>query len=96
MGMGDKTTRIKRGLSTPFSLGKIHIAANIPYEYRERLKLEMDQFPFGAHDGGIDCLSWYRKIMNTLHFDEMVDTKDIIKISHKLPARYKGCSSMAF
>jgi hypothetical protein len=95
-GMGDKTTRIRRGLATPMGLGKIHMLRSIPYEYREQFKLQIDQFPFGAHDDGPDCLSWYRKILNTVYFDNMVETKKVIKLSNKLPPKYRGCSAMAF
>jgi hypothetical protein len=95
-GLGDKTTRIRRGLATPFSLGKIHMLRSIPYEYRERFKLQVDQFPFGAHDDGPDCLSWYRRILNTLYFDSMIEVQDIPKIDYRLPQKYRNCTAMAF
>jgi phage terminase large subunit-like protein len=96
-GLGSKVTRIKRGLSTPLSLGKIHISAKIPALYRQRLDKEMDEFPFGAHDDGIDCLSWYKGILNTLNYDYLIDTQPTNTIiDHRLPHRYRNVSPMAY
>jgi phage terminase large subunit-like protein len=98
-GMGSKITRIKRGLSTPLSLKKIHISAKIPQLYRQRLNKEMDEFPYGAHDDGIDCLSWYGGILNTLNYNYLIEIKsNNAKIDYKLSHKYRqsGCSHAAF
>jgi hypothetical protein len=57
-----KQTRIERNLSWPLSNGKIHISKAIPAAYRERLKIEMEKFPFW-HDDALDSLSYVYDIM---------------------------------
>lgn len=54
----DKQYRIESNLSWPLNNGKIHISAGIPAAYRERLRLEMEKFPFYAHDDALDALSY--------------------------------------
>ncbi len=52
-----KAQRIEDALSWPLLNRKIHVSTAIPVSYRERLKLEMDKFPYW-HDDGLDCLSY--------------------------------------
>ena len=54
----NKNRRIESALAWPMMNGKIHISTDIPKAYRDKLREEMDAFPFGAHDDGIDVLSY--------------------------------------
>ena len=53
-----KTRRIESALAWPFYNAKIHISTDIPKKYRDTMRSEMDFFPYGAHEEGIDMLSY--------------------------------------
>jgi hypothetical protein len=53
-----KNKRIEMALSWPLVNGKIHISSAIRKDYKDRLRQEMDDFPFAQHDDGIDALSY--------------------------------------
>lgn len=52
-----KELRIEQNLAWPLMNGKIFISKAIPTAYRERLKLEMQKFPYWRDDG-IDMLAY--------------------------------------
>lgn len=52
-----KEYRIESNLSWPLANGKIKISKSIPKAFRERLRLEIEKFPFW-HDDGLDDLSY--------------------------------------
>jgi hypothetical protein len=54
----NKEARIESALSWPLLNGKVHVSTNIPVGYRDKLREEMDAFPYGANDDGIDALSY--------------------------------------
>jgi hypothetical protein len=54
----NKEVRIESALSWPLLNGKVHMSTSIPVEYRDKLREEMDSFPYGANDDGIDALSY--------------------------------------
>lgn len=62
-----KQTRIERSLSWPLSNGKVHVSKAIPAGVRERLKLEMEKFPYW-HDDGLDALSYVYDIIKDYTF----------------------------
>jgi hypothetical protein len=62
-----KEFRIEQALSWPLSNGKIHISKAVPVAYRERLKMEMQRFPFW-HDDGIDALSYVFDLIKEYRF----------------------------
>jgi len=53
-----KETRIEQALSWPLLNGKVHISTSVAVAYRDKLREEMDSFPYGANDDGIDMLSY--------------------------------------
>ena len=53
-----KNRRIESALAWPLVNGKIHISTDIPKAYRDKLREELDDFPYGVHDDGIDVLSY--------------------------------------
>jgi hypothetical protein len=57
-----KRNRIITALERPMMNSKWHIHENIPYEYRTKLRAEMDNFPHG-HDDGLDICSYLYDIL---------------------------------
>lgn len=82
-----KQTRIERNLSWPLQNGKIHISAAIPNAYKERLRLEMEKFPYW-HDDALDALSYFYDILRDYTFGPFPQEE----ISDK-PKRHKYESS---
>lgn len=64
-----KAQRIEAALSWPLSNGKLHVSTAIPAAYRERLKLEMDKFPFW-HDDALDAVSYLYDMIRDYRFGE--------------------------
>ena len=62
-----KADRIEANVAWPLNNGKIKISAAVPVGYRERLKLEMEKFPFW-HDDGLDTLSYLYDMVKTYKF----------------------------
>lgn len=83
----NKEFRIENGLSWPLRNGKIKVSKNIPAAYRERLKLELKQFPFWKNDG-LDALSYIYDIIKDYRFPKStyddVDPKAKEKDSYSL------------
>ena len=53
-----KEKRIEDAFAYPLYNGKLFISKDIPVRFRDRLKEEMDTFPYGAHDDGIDAIAY--------------------------------------
>jgi hypothetical protein len=64
----NKHRRIESALSWPLFNGKIHISSAVPEMYRQRLKMELDEFPYGKHEDGIDVLSYLYDMLNDFGF----------------------------
>ncbi len=62
-----KEYRIEANLSWPLQNSKIHLAKTIPMKYRERLKVEMEKFPY-FHDDTIDALSYLYDLIKDYKF----------------------------
>jgi hypothetical protein len=52
-----KARRIEENLCWPLENGKLHYSAAIPTVYIDRIKMEMDKFPFW-HDDALDMMSY--------------------------------------
>jgi hypothetical protein len=59
----EKTGRIEKGWSYLLANGKIHISTKIAYAYRNKLSIELDDFPYAANDDGSDILAYVFKDM---------------------------------
>ena len=70
-----KIQRIESALAWPLYNGKIHISSEVPNMYRERFKVEMNQFPFGKHEDGIDALSYIYDMLHDFGFKYRVKRK---------------------
>jgi hypothetical protein len=57
-----KRDRIINALERPMMNGKWHLLDTIPYEYRLKLRTEMDNFPHG-HDDGLDIGSYLYDVL---------------------------------
>ncbi len=53
----EKNARILNALSWPLNNGKLHISKSVPNAYRERIKMEMDKFPYWKKDS-CDALAY--------------------------------------
>lgn len=56
-GGRSKSERIEANLLWPLNNGFIHVLDTVPQAYLQRLRMEMERFPFW-HDDGIDALSY--------------------------------------
>jgi hypothetical protein len=64
----NKHRRIEAALTWPLFNGKIHISSLVPEAYRQRLKEELDEFPYGKHEDGIDILSYIYDMLKDFGF----------------------------
>jgi hypothetical protein len=64
-----KEQRIEASLAWPLNNGKIHVVSTVPTAYKERLRLEMDKFPFW-HDDGLDALAYAYDIIKDYRFGQ--------------------------
>ena len=63
-----KQDRILTALTYPMENGKWHIVENrVPVKVIQRLKMEMDKFPF-YRDDGLDALSWIYDVLKDYRF----------------------------
>lgn len=63
----DNRKRIERAIPWPLYNGKIFISTAIPEAFREKLKQEMDQFPYW-HDDGLTILSYFYDMIKNFRF----------------------------
>jgi len=66
-GGRSKEYRIEGALSWPLRNGKIKYLDSVPVAYIERLKMEMDKFPYW-HDDGLDMLSYIYDMIKNYKF----------------------------
>lgn len=62
-----KELRIEQNLVWPLTNGKVHVSTGFAAPYRDRLKMEMEKFPYW-HDDGIDGLAYTWDIINDYRF----------------------------
>jgi hypothetical protein len=85
----NKASRIEKALPFPLYNSKIHISKDVPSAYRERLRIEMDQFPFGQHDDGLDMLTYFYEMIRDYHFNLYMeeDEYDVQPVGNVLQLR---------
>jgi hypothetical protein len=72
-----KEERIVSNLQWPLHNGKIHISSAISWGVKERLRMEMDKFPFAPHDDGLDALSYVIDMIKDYRFPKRwIDVPD--------------------
>lgn len=67
-----KDLRIEQNLCWPLSNGKVYMSTAVHQEAKERLKVEMEKFPFW-HDDGIDCLAYVWDMLKDYNFQKRND-----------------------
>jgi hypothetical protein len=65
----NKQIAIESYLQWPLANGKIRYSSAIPQPYVDRLKNEMDKFPFW-HDDGLDLLKMFYQIIKEYRFEK--------------------------
>jgi hypothetical protein len=63
----NKQYRIEKAIPYPLYQNKIYVSRDIPSAYRDRLRQEMDMYPFW-HDDGLDCLSYFYEMVTDYRF----------------------------
>ncbi|MCR4286870.1 MAG: hypothetical protein NUW09_02525 [Deltaproteobacteria bacterium] len=63
----DKAHRIEAALAWPLFNSKIFISSAVPHAYKERLRMEMDKFPYW-HDDGLDAAAYLYDMIKSYHF----------------------------
>lgn len=87
----NKTNRIEKAIAFPLYQSKIHISTDISYVYRERLKTEMDHFPFGQHDDGLDMIAYFYDMIRDYHFHLYMQDDD--EDANVIPINYKATAN---
>lgn len=73
----NKNKFIDSSISWPLNNAKIHISTEVEDKYKDKLYLEMEQFPFGKTDDVINIIAYlYDMIMNYDFPDENIKTSD--------------------
>lgn len=88
-----KEQRIEAALQWPLLNRKIHLSTAVPAAYRERLKLEMEKFPYW-HDDSLDSLSYVYDMIRDFRFGTYEATKEDIfdRYRRKTPVSKKANS----
>jgi hypothetical protein len=63
----NKNARIEKAIPYPLYQNKIFISKDVPVAFRDRLRQEMDMYPFW-HDDGLDCLSYFYDMVTDYRF----------------------------
>lgn len=67
-GGRSKEERIIKNLQWPLNNGKLHMSTAIPWAYQQRIKMEMDKFPFAPFDDALDSWSYVIDMINDYRF----------------------------
>ena len=70
----NKIYRIDAALSWPLSNGKLHMSTEVSPKYRDRIRMEMDKFPYW-HDDGCDAWSYIYDILKDYPLPKQIKMK---------------------
>jgi hypothetical protein len=84
-----KQQRIESALQWPLLNGKLHISTAVPSAYRERLKLEMQKFPFW-HDDALDGVAYIYDMIKDFRFGKFVLTPEEDRWEGKFGQKVEG------
>jgi hypothetical protein len=79
-----KQQRIEAALQYPLLHRKLHVSTAVPVAYRERLKLEMQKFPYW-HDDALDAVSYIYDMLRDYRFGK----QDFTTEADKWEQRYR-------
>lgn len=71
-----KEHRIHSALEWPLNNGKIHISTAVNKKYVDRLRHEIEKFPFW-HDDGLDALSYFYDLIKDYNFPDEYDIEPV-------------------
>lgn len=71
----NKVRRIEAALAWPLDNGKLFMSKDIPSMYRQKLRMEMDGFPF-AHPDGLDALAYLYDMLPGYRFAARPDESE--------------------
>ncbi len=71
----NKVRRIEAALAWPLDNGKLFMSKDIPSMYRQKLRMEMDGFPF-AHPDGLDALAYLYDMLPGYRFAARPDDSE--------------------
>lgn len=74
----NKVHRIQSALTWPLNNGKLFLSSDVPSSYRDRLRTEMEKFPYW-HDDGLDAFSYLYDMMKHYRFTPMKNKLNIIR-----------------
>lgn len=77
----NKMARIEKGLVWPLNNAKLHMSKAVPKIYRDKIRMSMDQFPFGKVDG-IDAWSY-------LYDETMMNPQDMQRFQQASQVSFK-------
>lgn len=80
----NKIRKIESALAWPLFNGKLFISTDVPGVYRDRLRMEMEKFPFW-HDDGIDDLAYVYDMIRDFKFlmymgDDDTESEDLARV----------------
>ena len=80
----NKAQKIESALSWPLFNGKLYVSTDVPGVYRDRLRTEMEKFPFW-HDDGIDTLAYFYDMVRDFKFlmymdEDTEEQEDLAKV----------------
>lgn len=84
-----KQQRIESALQWPLLNGKLHISTAVPSAYRERLKLEMQKFPFW-HDDALDAVAYIYDMIKDFRFGKFVASAEEDRWEGKFGQKVEG------
>ena len=70
----NKEAKIANALQWPLNNSKLHICESVPVPYRERIKMEMDQWPLW-HDDGIENMAYVYDILKETWIKTMIENQ---------------------
>lgn len=83
-----KQQRIENALVWALNNGKIFVSSAVPVAYRERLRFEMEKFPYW-HDDGLDCLSYVYDLIKGYNFPKFVSDADALDVWDRAEAKLR-------
>jgi len=63
----NKNARIEKAIPYPLYNNKMFISKDVPVAYRDRIRMEMDKYPFW-HDDALDCISYFYDMVTDYRF----------------------------
>lgn len=87
----NKIKRIESTLAFPLYNNKLFISTDVPVAYRERIRMEMDKFPYW-HDDGLDALSYVYDMVKDYKYgwfdDEGEEERKVVNIKRNKTTGY--------